>query len=190
MDVGRFKNARQRLEYRKVLIEMIKEARTILSYPLCQGVLSKIPAQSRKEFKDDSNQGYVWFANRKQHIDLGNWKYAFLFEFLVHFADCGHPILALGDHYQSLKADHEFSVSSMELRADVIECMLAGCRETGPCVPEELKAVRVELHAKIKQFLEKVDKLTRWLVDFNQDAVWLNPKTVYRAAMDSLDIVD
>ena len=190
MDVGRFASAPQHLEYRKMLIEMIKEARTILINPLCQEILSKIAALPRQEFKSESNKGYVWFASGKRYVDLGNWMYAFLFEFLVHNADYDHPILALGNHYSSLKAHHEFSLKSMELRADVIECMLAGCRETGPCVPEDVKAIRVELHDKVKQILAKVDQLTRWLVDFNRDAVWLNPSIVYRAAMHSLDIVD
>ena len=190
MDVERFASGPQHLKYRKMLIEMIQDARTILINPLCRDILSRIRDQSREEFKAESNNGFVWYHSSKQYIDLGNWRYAFLFEFLVHFADYDHPILALGNHYPSLQAHHEFSLKSMELRADVIECLLAGCRETGACVPEDVKTMRVELHMKVKQFLKKADALTRWLVDFNMHAVWLNPSIVYSAAMHSLDIVD
>ena len=190
MDLERFASGPQHLKYREMLNEMIKDARTILDNPLCRDIVSRIRDQSREEFKAESNNGYVWYHSSKQYIDLGNWRYAFLFEFLVYNADCGHPILTLGDHYLSLKAQHEYSLKSMELRADVIECMLAGCRETGACVPEDVKTMRVQLHTKVKEFLTKADALTKWLVDFNMDAVWENPSRVYRAAMDSLGIVD
>ena len=161
-----------------------------MSEPLCEAILMQIRDSTREQFKTESNQGFVWFASCKEHVDLGNWMYAFLFEFLVHNAADDHPILALGKHYSSLQAHHEFSLGSMELRADVIECMLAGCRETSSSVPENLKDGRIRLNDQVKKFLAKADKLTRWLVAFNKDATWLNPKIVYRAAMDSLDIVD
>ena len=190
MDVGRFTNGPQHEKYKKILQEMITEAMDILSNPLCVRTLSKIPDLSRKEFKTESNQGFVWFASCKEHVDLGNWMYAFLFEFLVHNAADDHPILALGKRYSSLQAHHEFSLGSMELRADVIECMLAGCRETSSSVPENLKDDRIQLNKQVKKFLAKADTLTRWLVDFNKDATWLNPKIVYKAGMDSLGIAD
>ena len=99
MDLERFARGPQHLKYRQLLIEMIQDAKTILKHPLCRDILSRIRDQSREEFKAESNNGYVWYHSSKQYIDLGNWRYAFLFEFLVHFADYDHPILALGNHY-------------------------------------------------------------------------------------------
>ena len=72
MDVERFASDPQHLKYRKLLIEMIQDARTILIISLCRDILSKIQDQSRQEFKAESNNDYVWFASSKQYIDRGN----------------------------------------------------------------------------------------------------------------------
>ena len=72
MDIERFASDPQHLSYRKLLIEMIQDARTILIISLCRDILSKIQDQSRREFKAESNNDYVWFASSKQYIDRGN----------------------------------------------------------------------------------------------------------------------
>ena len=103
---------------------------------LISQVFYEILCSERRSFKKTSNKGFVWI--RKRHQDIGNFAYALLYIFLVEDAMQYHlePMLFqrfywdLRDRYETCDVDHP----NWEVKADVIECILAKAMETGPSV--------------------------------------------------------
>ena len=103
---------------------------------LISEVFHEILCSERRSFKKTSNKGFVWIRKRPQ--DIGNFAYALLYIFLVEDAMQYHlePMMFqrfywdLRDRYETVDVDHP----NWEVKADVIECILAKARLTGPSV--------------------------------------------------------
>ena len=133
MDLGRIAPARRSPHLRQILKSMLEDSRALLENSLLNDILSRIPGITRQEFKDDSNTGFVW--ERRRHVDKGKYMYGLLYEFLAHQAASDHVLGSLAKRWPSLCMDHSFPGTSLEMRADVIEFILADCRYLGEAVP-------------------------------------------------------
>ena len=98
---------------------------------------------TRKSFKHHSNQGGVW--HKKKYYDIGNFAYAVLYNLLIEDALLQNglsPEMTLFNYrflmnkYEALDINH----SNWEIKADVIECILATSACTGTSVhPDDQK---------------------------------------------------
>ena len=122
--------------------------------------------RSRESFKARSNEGFVWHERRWQ--DFGNYRYAVLYQLLFRLAvfykmDARDLFVRLGARYSSLEMKASITSASLELRGDVIEVILADCRETGPAVDKAIVDARVRFCRSMVQFhnaLESILQMT------------------------------
>ena len=127
----------------------------ILCHPILLEGLSSIVAMERSSFKSRSGDGYVW--NRGRHEDQGNYRYTMLYQMLGRLA--GHKNMALdtkfvelGEIYQSLRLKAPCTTTSLSMKGDVIEVLLAECREDGPSVQQTVAEERRRFNALMLKF--------------------------------------
>ena len=116
----------------------------------------------RQSFKTQSNQGFVW--HKKRHKDLGNVRYAILYQFLFRLAcHTQAPVTGLFQElegrYTSLGMQAPITTNSAELRGDVIEVILACCRFTGPEVDDTVRQTRVRFNELMLQFSQVLESI-------------------------------
>ena len=164
---------------------MVVASRSLLENDHCTDLLEQILGLPRQQFKDTANEGFVWNAKRKRHVDAGNWTYSLLWEYLIRQAPPGHVVHRLASKYTSLHFEHPYTSFALELRGDVIEFVLADLRYTGPSVPAATLRHRLEVRRTIKEFVDGADCLIKVLLAYDADATvkdYLPPSEVYRAA--------
>ena len=101
---------------------------------------------TRKSFKQHSHAGGVW--HKKKYYDIGNFAYAVLYNLLIEDALLQNglsPEMTLFNYrflmnkYEALDINH----SNWEIKADVIECILATSACTGTMVHPDDKKQRL-----------------------------------------------
>ena len=121
----------------------------------------------QQRFKDLSNQGFV-YSNRRLR-DLGNYKYAVLYQFMVRLAphhcqqNISWKLTQLAERYQSLHGDGSATDAGIEMRGDVIEYCLHHSLMTGPAIPDKDREWRLSFNSAVKEFGEAYDSLIRGL---------------------------
>ena len=113
---------------------------------LIPNCMTDIIIGTRQNFKDHSHRGGVW--QKKKYYAIGNFAYAILYNLLMKEALVQNGVSPemtllryryLVNKYESLDINH----SNWEIKADVIECLLATSAETGPMVHPDDKRQRM-----------------------------------------------
>ena len=137
-----------------VLMAVVDE---ITRHPMLLDRLDYILSIDRDTFKDESHRGAVW--HHGQHVDHGNYIYTMLFQLLgrrggPQHAEVAIALFDIGVRYPSLKLDAPCSTASASMKGDVVEVMLAACRETGTAVAQHLIERRVSFNGLMVRFVE------------------------------------
>ncbi len=122
-----------------------------------------INSNSRQRFKDRSHEGAVFRHGRS--CDEGNWPYSLLFQMLLKAVTDDHCLHTLGKTYQSLAVNSQSSMDALSLQGDVIEVVLAICREQGPAVQRPLQADRRLVHQSVKSFADRMQDIRCMVTD-------------------------
>ena len=116
--------------------------------------------------KDISHDGAVWYGGRRSWVDLGNWSYACLYNCLWRLSSFGddhvmvHALLKdLAAKWPSLELKAEPTTASIERKGDIMEVVLAQCRLTGPAVDPGVRAARISLNGKFRNWADAMDEL-------------------------------
>ena len=120
--------------------------------------LEEIFVIPRKQFKDISNEGHLYF-NRRRH-DLGNYKYSVLFQFMTRLAPhhgqehitC--KLMQLSDRYASLRREGSTTDTGIEMRGDVIEYCLYFALMTGPAIQDDVREARLSFNRDMVDLIE------------------------------------
>ena len=142
--------------------------------PVLQTGLQQVLGFTRSEFKEHSNRGFVW--TDRHLVDLGNYRYAVVYHFLWRFARHNrlHALTflfdSLSDVYTSLELKADFTYHSLEMKGDVIECVLADCLLTGPAIESETRRNRREFNDRVVEFYETLERLIN--MTYNGDDGW------------------
>ena len=135
----------------------------MLVNPVLDRGLKQVIDLEAKEFKTYSNEGAVWINRR--HVDIGNYRYAVLYQLLWRFAIFNNlnsiveSFESLSKMYSSLALKAYFTKHSIENKGDVIECVLADCRFTGPAINAEVRRDRIAFNEAMKGFRVVVDRV-------------------------------
>ena len=114
--------------------------------------LNEILQCPRDIFKDTSNEGVVFFP-RGRGKDLGNMCYSTLFQLVWYVAKTQRKVQVLGtlaalaERYPSLEDKWPATLSSIELKADIIEYAFAKTRyNTGPAAVPSRRTSALEFN--------------------------------------------
>jgi hypothetical protein len=138
-------------------VEFIANSRTLVE------AVTFITSNTRQRFKDRSHEGAVFRQGRSR--DEGNWPYSLLFQMLLKTAAEDHCLHTLGSTYQTLAANAPSSMDALSLQGDVIEVLLAFCREQGPAVERTLQTDRRLVHQAVKVFADKLQDIRCMVTD-------------------------
>lgn len=122
---------------------------------------------SRKEFKSISHDGAIRHA-KGRYRDPGNWTYSVVYLLLwnsVEGTSLKPLLVALAAKYTSLLPEAPYTLLTISMQGDVIECILASCREQGPAVEANYCADRIATNKYIKNLCEGVYLLRRIISD-------------------------
>ena len=116
------------------------------------------------DMKEFSRGGAVHI--RRRHVDIGNFKYAFLFCSLARLSRTCHTHLAglfiqLGERYETLVINAPFTETMLFMKGDVMECVLAKSLLTGALIEEDEKLPRHQMQSMFRRFDEAVDDVYR-----------------------------
>ena len=119
--------------------QIIRLVEELISNSLFLETLEDLLQCRRDEFKVESYEGCVWIQRRPK--DLGNMCYCTLWQLVWYVCknpNTSHEICAkmeeLTGRYPSLSDTWPVTSGSIGLKADVLECVLAKARCTGPAV--------------------------------------------------------
>ena len=128
--------------------------------------LVHINASSRGDFKQTSNQGFVWHHRRLW--DLGNWSYTVLYQWIAKLvpdrpqsAEVLAQLEELWQHYESLHPKWARTEASCCMKGDVIEACLAPCRLTSFNVEAAVVQHRVAFNALLVRFWSTLEDVYR-----------------------------
>ena len=149
-------------EGRRDARELVDSAEEFVNNFRVLEVLIAVSQMRRDTFKNISNEGYVYV--RSKPLDLGNYVYTVLYEASFRVAKILEaPALqgfqALQERYASLALHHPPSHTSVEMKADVVEAVLADSRLTGAC--PELRSARMNIQATLRKFRAAFERLLR-----------------------------
>ena len=141
-----------------------------------------------------SYQQRVWYGcpRKKCHEDKGNWTYAVLYFWMLHrMSEPQHQdnaMLLLSTTYSSLAANAPYTDTTLSMAGDVIECLLADVRMTGPMVPRHLLKARLAACKCISEFCDACGQLVQVLCDSEpvSCAHFVDPRAVIQAALSSI----
>ena len=107
-----------------------------------------------------SNEGYCYMD--KRNVDLGNWKYAFLWCSVARLSRRANRAIdqamtRISQRYSSLRVDASFTIGTIETQGDIIECMLATSRQTGIAVAVADCNIRLAFNAAVRQYSRLMD---------------------------------
>jgi len=146
---------------------LLGSVHAILTHPLFSSGLADLLRVERPEFKQQSNEGFVW--QKRRHVDCGNVAYCVLFQMLSRIIE-GKKRCEMRDvfdqlvlRYPSLNLRAEHTERSMNLKGDVIEFLLAKCRETGPMVDADLIDRRISFNRLLVQFAESYEGIIKMM---------------------------
>ena len=142
--------------------EIVDLAEMVVNNSRVSEVLISISQMQRETFKNASNEGYVFV--RRRPLDLGNYVYTVLYDASLRAAQARQaPALpgfrALEERYPSLGLHHPPSYTSVEMKADVVEAVLADSRLTG--ASPENRSARMEIQATLREFRAAFERLLR-----------------------------
>ena len=135
----------------------------ILRNPIVVNVLHRILAHEI-DIKAESHNGSVYIKRR--HVDLGNFKYAFLYCSLARLAreytsEVYGLFVLVGKRYSALQINAPFTDGMLWKKGDVIECFLAESLLTGAAIDPVLKPDRHALQQSFRDFDEAMHDVYR-----------------------------
>jgi len=149
---------------RQLIAEMISATETIMGNNTWHSCLQSIPNLNREVYKNISNQGWVWRGKGRGYTDLGNYKYAFLYQLLFRVARVSSPqhrlaMDKIGEIYTSSSFRALPSKESLSMKGDVVEFALETAMCTGPAIAVDVAKSRLELNWAIAAFDDLFEKL-------------------------------
>ena len=152
-------------------------------------VCSRILLMERAEFEAWSAEGAVYHPSCRSSTDAGNWIYFFLYVWMVQRARVlpdqqGNSLLLLGTRYASLHLDALYTGTTVEIAGDVIECLLAEARLTGPVVCPRQRTLRISAGHHMREFCNQASHLVQILCDneFVSCKQFLDPREILQDA--------
>ena len=147
------------------IVTLRKVMLTILRNPLVREVLEDI-LQDRIDMKAESHGGHVFV--KKRRLDLGNYKYAFLFCSLARLSrheknDTEALFKLLGKTYTTLAINAPFTDTMLWKKGDVMECILSKSLLTGAAIDADLKVHRHGMQQSFREFDAAIDDVYRMI---------------------------
>ena len=147
----------------KRIVTLRAVMKDILRNPVLAEVLEDIE-QGRIDIKAESHGGHVFVKTKC--LDLGNYKYAFLFCSLARLSrNEKHDIEALfeilGKKYTTLAINAPYTDTMLWKKGDVIECILAKSLLTGAATDPDLKVPRHAMQQSFRDFDVAMDDVYR-----------------------------
>ena len=158
-----FEQLRDARAAKHLLARLTRLVNAMVRNPVLQTGLQQVLGFTRSQFKQHSLCGCVWIDRR--HVDIGNYRYAVLYQMLWRFAIFNNlnsiveSFESLSKMYSSLALKADFTKHSIVKKGDVIECVLADCRFTGPATNAEVRRDRIAFNSAMKGFSVAVDRL-------------------------------
>ena len=131
-------------------------------------VLRGIQSMTREEFKAESHGGAVFTANRPR--DLGNYLYSVLYDSLFRVSHAVSPekvelFRALESQYETLGLHHPPTATSLEMKGDVMEVLLADSRLLSNVRETQIERAQVMEH--FQKFDASMNELLHIVTDDN-----------------------
>ena len=109
-----------------------------------------------------SEEGYCCMD--KRHVDLGNWKYAFLWCTIARLSrqanrTVDQAMMRISQRYSSLRVDAPFTKGTIETQGDLIECMLATSIRTGIAIDVADINIRLAFNVAMHNYSTSMDTL-------------------------------
>jgi hypothetical protein len=151
------------------LLRIDKVIAALVSQPVVLQELAYVLEVDREVFKAKSHGGAV--QSGKTWIDLGNWRYAVMFQLMVRKAPClpeseaSALLLRLSSRYPTLHANASYTYAAVSMQGDVMECILSTCRLKGDAVEAHVKLDRQQAHDHIKEVGEWLNRLLHYVAD-------------------------
>ena len=116
----------------------------------------------RYSMEDFSTGGFC--SIDKRHVDLGNWKYAFLWWTIARLSRRANSavdqaMMRISQRYSSLRVDAPFTKGTIETQGDLIECMLATSIRTGIAIDVEDIKIRLAFNAAMRNYNRSMDTI-------------------------------
>ena len=151
--------------------ELMDTVEELSSHPQLIRAAQDIAIIDRDTFKQHSNCGFVF--HRRRLLDLGNWRYALLYQMIARIAEFKEPqmhslITAISARYATLERKAVCTLHSLEMKADVIEYTLYLGRDIGAAVDAQIAASRNRFNALVVNFSTAADNLLMYT--FHGDA--------------------
>jgi len=148
-----------------IVLSLIKCAKDILANDMFRTGLIDIQRILRHTFKDTSNEGMVWFNHKTRWVDVGNYQYAVLYQFLWRVAREVAPdelnlMTEVSVIYPSLAYNATPTANSFSMKGDVIEYMLSFAMMDGPAISPRTKVLRQSFNSSIRTFSQQYEVLT------------------------------
>ena len=145
------------------IIALTRVMKEMLDNPILAEVIQSLLADEI-DMKEFSRGGAVHI--RRRNVDIGNFKYAFLFCSLARLSRPMHKHLAglfiqLGERYETLVINAPFTETMLWMKGDVMECVLAKSLLTGALIEEDEKLPRHQMQSMFRRFDEAVDDAYR-----------------------------
>ena len=153
---------------RQCCCQVIRLVEDLIQNTLFVEAIEDLRQGRRDEFKAESNEGCVWIQGRP--TDLGNICYCTLWQ-LVWYV-CKNPnssretlaaMEELAERYPCLSDKWPVSSGSIELKADVLEYVLAKARFTGPAVERSRVRSALACNALFRGWYEQWQRILRIL---------------------------
>ena len=145
------------------IIALTRVMKEMLDNPVLTEVLQSL-LRDEIDMKEFSRDGAVHI--RRRNVDIGNFKYAFLFCSLARLSRTCHKHLAglfiqLGERYETLVINAPFTETMLWMKGDVMECVLAKSLLTGALIKEDEKLPRNQMQSMFRRFDETIDDVYR-----------------------------
>lgn len=142
--------------------EVVRLAEKFANNRRVSQLLTCTSQMQRTHFKETSNEGYVYVRSKPR--DLGNYVYTVLYDAAfrvakVHALPALPGFRALEGRYPSLGLQHPPTRSSVELKSDVVEAILADSRLSGD--GPEIRTDRIEIQSTLREFSTAFGRLLR-----------------------------
>ena len=148
----------------EVLEPLFATIRVIMQNELWLQTIEWACEVDRYSMEDFSLEGFCYMD--KRHVDLGNWKYAFLWCTIARLSrqanrTVDQAMMRISQRYSSLRVDAPFTKGTIETQGDLIECMLAVSRRTGIAIDVADINIRLAFNAAMRDFSRSMDTLVQ-----------------------------
>ena len=140
--------------------------------------------RERQDMKEWSRGGAV--RQGKRLVDLGNWKYSVLYcwmyaaSFSCHECqECQTHFHALSERYATLRIDAPYTDNSIEMKGDVMECILYTASHTGDAIEPSMRQDRLQTKNDIRQVDIFLNRLLNIVADGDHLPVSALPSPVF-----------